>query len=1188
MYLKSIEVQGFKSFAQRIKFEFHNGITGIVGPNGSGKSNVADAVRWVFGEQSAKQLRSSNMQDVIFAGTQIRKPQSFAEVSITLSNEDRTLQMDSDEVTVTRKVYRMGESEYRLNGNLCRLKDINELFYDTGIGKEGYSIIGQGQVDKILSAKPEERRELFDEACGIVKFKKRKNEAQKKLENERQSMVRLTDILGELERQVGPLKKQSETAKEYLKLREELKNYDINAFLIDSKSYQNTLIKVAESLGIANAELEKNQAAAESLKQEYKDVESEIEDLEAKLEDVRSKLSEREAERAECESELKLAEEKIRSENAAIDRYETRIREIDAERENRETMIGDAKEEETSLLALLKDLAGEEEKLAQQIAEKETEISLYEKSIEESTGEVIGLLHQKTEVTSDLAELETLLSQNKLRLGEYETKQEALLQRKAELDAEMADLQKTCETLMDALEKLNAEYTEAEDALTEAEKNYRDADYTLSELKQKVQIDSGRLESVKSMQERYEGFQPAVRSVMEAKKRISGIEGTVADLVSVQEKYRTLIETALGGNYQNVIVDTEETAKKLVTYLKENRFGRATFLPLDAIRPSGGIQDPKILNETGVIGTADKLVGTDKRYLPAVRYLLERFLAVDTMENALQIARKYRYTVRIVTLGGEFLNVGGSITGGSFKSSVSILGRNDEIVKLENEIAESRRMIDTLERNLNRFRQVKETASFDCEDLEEEIKEKTLSLAESKAKYDSLKREYQLLEAELRDTEERSAEVRLSSAEAEGKRDAIVKTKEKIEKISSDSSDSADETKALLKAAEGEHSELEAGAEALRMKQSNAEQRLTFLSESKTTRETEKEKLAEERRTLTEEIEEAKANIEGHKETIEDYRLRIEEAKGSDTGLRSTLAILTGERESLSKSQKRFFDERDRLSETINDLNREIVRLEANQEKTEEKLASLTEYLWTEYELLPSEAEVYANGMFEDEKPSEIRRHANELKTAIRNLGPVNVNSIEEYKEVSERYEFLSGQYEDLKKAEESLVGIINDLDNGMRKQFLSEFDAIQKEFNVVFQDLFGGGTGTIRLNPDADVIDSDISIISEPPGKKLQNMMQLSGGEKALTAIALIFAIQNLKPSPFCLLDEIEAALDDTNVVRFTNYLKKLSERTQYIVITHRRGTMVATDRLYGITMQEKGVSTLVSVNLVEQDLDA
>ena len=1188
MYLKSIEVQGFKSFAQRIKFEFHNGITGIVGPNGSGKSNVADAVRWVFGEQSAKQLRSSNMQDVIFAGTQIRKPQSFAEVSITLSNEDRTLNMDSDEVTVTRKVYRMGESEYRLNGNLCRLKDINELFYDTGIGKEGYSIIGQGQVDKILSAKPEERRELFDEACGIVKFKKRKSEAQKKLDNERQSMVRLTDILGELERQVGPLKKQSETAKEYLKLKEELKNYDINAFLIDSKSFKNTLQKVEESLGIANAELEKNETAAESLKQEYADVESEIEDLEAKLEDVRSKLSEREAERAECESELKLAEEKIRSERAAIDRFETRIREIDSERENRDAMIEDAGKEEASLLELLKEAAAETEKLSQKISEKETEISLYEKSIEESTGEVIGLLHQKTEVTSDLAELETILSQNEIRLNEYESKKKALLERKNELDEEIASFKEQCDKLMDSLDELNGQYEEAEEALTDAEKNYRDADYTLSDLKQKVQIDSGRLESVKSMQERYEGFQPAVRSVMEAKKRVSGIEGTVADLISVDEKYRTLIETALGGNYQNVIVDTEETAKKLVSYLKENRFGRATFLPLDAIRPSGGIQDPKILRENGVIGTADTLVKSDQRYLPAVRYLLERFLAVDTMEHGLEIARKYRYTVRIVTLGGEFLNVGGSITGGSFKSSISILGRNDEISKLENDIAENRRMIDTLERNLNRYRQVKETASLECEDLEAEIQEKNLKLAEYKAKYDSLQRENQILENELRDADDRAAEIRLGSAEAEGKRDAIIKTKEKIEKISSESSDTADETKTLLKTAEEELSALSEEAEALRLKQSNAEQRLTFLSESKTTRASEKEKLSEEKKSLSDSIEAAEENIRGHEETMEDLRLKIEEAKGSDTGLRSTLSILSNERETLSKSQKKFFDERDRLSDSINTLNREIVRLEANQEKTEEKLASLTEYLWTEYELLPSEAEAYANGMFEDEKPSEIRRHANELKAAIKNLGPVNVNSIEEYKDVSERYEFLNGQYEDLKKAEESLVGIINDLDNGMRKQFLAEFDAIQKEFNVVFRDLFGGGTGTIKLNPDADVIDSDISIISEPPGKKLQNMMQLSGGEKALTAIALIFAIQNLKPSPFCLLDEIEAALDDSNVVRFTNYLKKLSERTQYIVITHRRGTMVATDRLYGITMQEKGVSTLVSVNLVEQDLDA
>ncbi|MBR5739615.1 MAG: chromosome segregation protein SMC, partial [Lachnospiraceae bacterium] len=1044
------------------------------------------------------------------------------------------------------------------------------------------------QVDRILSAKAEERRELFDEACGIVKFKKRKNESLKKLEAERQNMVRLTDILSELERQVGPLKKQSENARQYLKLRDELRSYDINAFLIDTRSYEKALTQYREALKIASDHLSQAEGEADALKQDYADVEAEITSLDEKIEDIREKLAERESERAELESSVLVLEEKIRSEKTGIERFETRISEIEAEYRDRRQKAEDAEAEALQLEQELKTAGDSLEDLLRKIEEKETAIALYQSSVEASTGEVIGLLTEKSEVSASLQELETILSQNEIRRKEYADKLREYSERKAAASEEAEKYQNSCTKLLDELDEKNAALEEAESTFADAEKQFREAERGLQEAKQNLQVDRAKLESLKAIQERYEGFQPAVRSIMEEKKRRTGICGTVSDLIRVKSTYRTLIETALGGNFQNVIVDTEATAKALVTYLKENRLGRATFLPLDSIRPTGAVTDPKILAETGVIGTADQLVECRKEYLPAIRYLLERFLAVDTMENGLRIARKYHYTIRIVTLEGEFLNVGGSITGGSYKSSISVLGRGEEIAAFEKKIEETKKRIEEGERACMRFRQLKETASLDQEDLQEEIGRMNVALAEDKAHFDALKREIDVLAHEEKETEARIRETDDSSREASEKRDSILSVKARIEEANLKSSDSADEMKALLKKAEEEQSSLQAGAEELKLRVSHVKQRSAFLAESVENWGREKERLSEDRRSISESIVRANEAIEEYTESIEENKKSLEEAKGGDSGLRSTLSILNDEREVLTRSQKQYFDKRESLSAEINDLNREIFRLESAIEKNEEKTAALTEYLWTEYELLPSEAETYAKSTLLDEKPSEIRRHANELKAAIKALGAVNVAAIEQYKEVSERYEFLNAQYEDLKTAEQSLVNIITDLDNGMRKQFLEKFEEIRSEFDVVFKDLFGGGSARIALNPDADVIDSDITIISDPPGKKLTNMMQLSGGEKALTAIALIFAIQNLKPSPFCLLDEIEAALDDTNIVRFTNYLKKLALGTQYIVITHRRGTMVAADRLYGITMQEKGVSTLVSVNLVEQELDA
>ena len=1187
MYLKSIEVQGFKSFANKIKLEFLNGITGIVGPNGSGKSNVADAVRWVFGEQRPKQLRSSGMQDLIFSGTEMRKPQSFAEVSITLDNTDRAVNFDADEVTVTRKVFRSGDSEYRLNGTICRLKDISELFYDTGIGKEGYSIIGQGQVDRILSARPEERRELFDEACGIVKFKKRKNETLKRLQSEHDNMVRVKDILSELERQVGPLEKQAETAKAYLKLRSELRSYDINAFLIDEKSYQTTLEKTNENLKTANEQLSSVKEKEESIRTEYSRQEEIVRDLESKLEDVRTRLNEADKERSEREKEIVLLEEKISQEESRIRCLEEHRVEIASEIDEKNAKIKESEEALFALKTEIDTLGKSLHRKEEEVSNQSEKVALYEAAVEESHGKVIGLMKEQSEVNADLNAYRTKIEEGSNRIEEYEKR---LIQYEEEKKASESGRDKAkseCEALSDELREKNQALLESREDLKNATETYQNARQESYDLHEKIQISRGRLESLKAIRERYEGFSPAVKKIMEIRSSKKGVLGTVSDLVQVEKKYQTLIETALGGNYQNIVVDKEDTAKEMVEYLKENRFGRATFLPLDSIRSGGRIQETEVFSEPGVIGTCDSLVTADERVMSAVHYLLDRFLAVDTMENALKVARKYRYTIRIVTLEGEFLNVGGSITGGSFRASASVLGRNDEISTLEKDVEQMVKRAEKVEAELNSSKQYMESCRVEAESLEEEIREIQLKLAEEKTVYDGLERDLIRITAESEDIRTKRSDAAEAKADAEGKLAAYEEALSRIEKANEDSSTAKDETQAVLREAKEIFLTLSDELGALKVTYANAAQKADFLSESiQEDREAIERLSIEDRKQIveTEEAKEAKSSFE--KDLAEKQALRDEVAPGSE-GLKSTLDLIAGEKEKAVSRQSSLFASRDEIAGTVSTLEKEIVRLENIIERTEERLSGLTEYLWNEYELTPSEAAGFTDHALDDESPSRIRRHADELKKEIRALGPVNVNAIEDFKDVSERYRFLKDQYDDIVKAEERLTEEIRELDKGMRSQFTDAFEKIKTQFDIVYKDLFRGGSGTLIINPEKDVIDADISIHSQPPGKKLQNMMQLSGGEKALTAIALIFAIQNLKPSPFCLLDEIEAALDDTNIVRFTNYLKRLSDETQYVVITHRRGTMMAANRLYGITMQEKGVSTLVSVSLVEKELD-
>ena len=1189
MYLKTIEVQGFKSFANKIVFEFHNGITGIVGPNGSGKSNVADAVRWVLGEQKVKQLRSASMQDVIFSGTATRKPQGFAYVAITLDNSDHKLAIDFDQVTVSRRIYRSGESEYLLNGSPCRLKDINELFYDTGIGKEGYSIIGQGQIDKILSGRPEERRELFDEAAGIVKFKRRKAIAQKKLEDEKQNLVRVSDILGELEKQVGPLEKQAASAREYLRLREEMKRFDVNLFLTEMEDTDRTLRELEEKSRIVSNHMEESRQESEQLKEEYDRIAENIAALDQTITEKQALGNEARMNARNLEGRISVLNEQIRAEEMNAEHIRSRIASIESELQEKERDRGRHQEEKQQLKAQVEAMGKRLREGEDQLEQASSRVSGLERSIEDGKAALIGALNERSGLSVKKQRYDTLLEQVQVRRSEVaqkllkvKTDEEAWDGQIQEQEKALASVNQAIETLVTEGEILEGEAKEAAGQIARLNKNLNNA-------QQEYHTSYTRLESLRNLAERYDGYGNSIRRVMECRDRVRGIHGVVADLLDVPKEYETAIETALGGSIQNVVTDSEETAKILIGHLKKNRYGRATFLPLTAVSGRGGFPEPQALKEPGAIGVAADLVKTRDEYKGLVQYLLGRVLVVDHMDHAIAIARKYRHSIRMVTPEGDLLSPGGSMSGGAFKNSSNLLGRRREMEEMEEACKKALLAVDRIQKELVFQEALLEEknsslssvrASLQARYLEQNTAK--LSLRQLNQKKEELTESSADMNLENRQLEEQMREIRRNIA-------GLLASMEELEAENTARNETITSDGVLLEAARNQREEVSRTLSQIQLEAASLKQQDSFLDQNLSRLEEETGRLLAEQKALgsgsgdsEQAVKERLLEIEAIKQQIcavqEEAGTFMKEAEGARQ-----------EKEALGAGQKDFFARREALSDRLSRLDKELFRLQGQKEKQEEKRDSSVEYMWSEYELTRTAAQE----LRDDSLVSvlEMKNQITERKNRIRALGNVNVNAIEDYRELSERYEFMKTQHQDLVTAQEALYQIIEELDTGMRRQFTERFALIRAEFDRVFKELFGGGKGSLELTGEEDtndILECGIKIIAQPPGKKLQNMMQLSGGEKALTAIALLFAIQNLKPSPFCLLDEIEAALDDSNVDRFANYLHKLTKNTQFIVITHRRGTMTAADRLYGITMQEKGVSALVSVNLIEKELDA
>lgn len=1185
MYLKTIEVQGFKSFANKIVFEFHNGITGIVGPNGSGKSNVADAVRWVLGEQKVKQLRSSSMQDVIFSGTETRKPQGFAYVAITLDNSDHKLAIDFDQVTVSRRIYRSGESEYLLNGSPCRLKDINELFYDTGIGKEGYSIIGQGQIDKILSGRPEERRELFDEAAGIVKFKRRKAIAQKKLEDEKQNLVRVSDILGELEKQVGPLEKQAASAREYLRLREELKRFDVNLFLAEMKDTDQSLRELEEKSRIVSGHMEESRQESEQLKEEYDRVAESIAALDQTITEKQVQGNEAQMNVRNLEGRISVLNEQIRAEKMNAEHIRNRITAIESELQAKEKDRSRHQEEKQQLKAQVEAMEKRLREGEDQLEQASSRVSGLERSIEEGKAALIGALNERSGLSVKKQRYDTLLEQVQVRRSEVAQKLLKVKTDEETWDGQIQEQEETLSAVNQAIEALVTEGEILEGEAKEAAGQIARLNKNLNNAQQEYHTSYTRLESLRNLAERYDGYGNSIRRVMECRDRVRGIHGVVADLLDVPKEYETAIETALGGSIQNVVTDSEETAKVLIGHLKKNRYGRATFLPLTAVSGRGGFPEPQALKEPGAIGVAADLVKTRDEYKGLVQYLLGRVLVVDHMDHAISIARKYRHSIRMVTPEGDLLSPGGSMSGGAFKNSSNLLGRRREMEEMEEACKKALLAVDRIQKELVFQEALQEEKNSGLSSVRTALQARyleqntaKLSLRQLNQKKEELTESSADMNLENRQLEEQMREIRKNIA-------GLLTAMEELEAENTARNQAITSDGTLLETARSQREEASRALSQIRLEAASLKQQDSFLDQNLSRLEDETRRLLAEQKALgsgsgdsEQAVKERLLEIDAIKKQIcvvqEDARTLMKEAEGARQ-----------EKEALGAGQKEFFARREALSDRLSRLDKELFRLQGQREKQEEKRDASVEYMWSEYEL----TRIAAQELKDDSLVSvpEMKKQIAERKNMIRALGNVNVNAIEDYRELSERYEFMKTQHQDLVTAQEALYQIIEELDTGMRRQFTERFALIRAEFDRVFKELFGGGHGSLELMEDEDILEAGIQIISQPPGKKLQNMMQMSGGEKALTAIALLFAIQNLKPSPFCLLDEIEAALDDSNVDRYAKYLHKLTKHTQFIVITHRRGTMVAADRLYGITMQEKGVSTLVSVSLIENDLD-
>lgn len=1180
MQLKKLEIQGFKSFADKTEILFLDGITTIVGPNGSGKSNISDAIRWVIGEQSAKNLRGTKMEDVIFAGTEARKKVGFAEVSMYLDNSDGTLPIDYSEVIVTRRVYRSGESNYLINGNECRLKDIQAIFMDTGLGKDGYSIISQGKVDELLSNKSEERRHVFEEAAGIVKYRTRKEEATRKLENTQSTLQRVGDVIAEIEKTIGPLEVKAQTAKKFLQLRDELKLLDVKLFINSVDNNAENIQKVEEMLNTLQEDIEKQENLSSQNETKKAELKQKIQELADKIEELREKFFQVENEKEKLNSKISLLDANSNASNANINRLNNEILE-DKEKVNL------LKEELEKRAQKRENVFKNKEKFEIELQQKEEELSKIVATLDEKGMQIEELKKvidsnndRKFELKNQISSIDATIEAERKQLEEKKKQNEKNISVKDNLNFELAEISQNLGYKNKELKETNEKVEKIESNIKQVQEKIDQLDEKKSEANQSLMTIKAKYNYLVNLENENEGYSKSVRSILDYAKTNSKVHGTIANIISTEEKYEYAIEIALGGFIQNIVVEDELIAKNLITYLNNNSLGRVTFLPLDSL---SNVQDVnnKVLKNEGVVGIAYDLVTYDKKYEKAIKLALANTVVVDNIDNAIMLSKKIKNSLRIVTLSGELIAQTGSITGGKTASrSGGVIGRKEKIAELEKviynkqgELEEFKKGIAKLEEERNNIKEELSQITPNKEALVIEIAtltEKRENIRKEIEKIENQKQSFtqvleeintnlENMEKSLEDNNQEIFNIDVQNAKQQEEIDEYTRFNRERQKELDTLNEDVVNLKISLSSFDETVSSIDEMREKIQNDISNFENTIT--------------KKNDEIVQINEQIKQYNEEIIQIKETIENSS-KIKEQYSTDTN------ALKEEKSKYEQDMEQIDTSIVNTLNTLNSIKEEKAKVESRKIKFEMELTNLKNKMWEEYELTVSSSKALITDN-EEINVKQVEKDANRIRKEIKDLGEVNISSIEEYKSTKERYDFILNQKNDLEETKKKLENLISNMTSIMKQQFTKNFKLITENFNATFKKLFGGGKAELKLSDENDVLNSGIEIEVQPPGKKLQSMSLLSGGERALTATALLFAILQIKSPPFCILDEIEAALDDVNVHRFAEYIKEYSKKNQFIVITHRKGTMEVASSVYGVTMQEYGISKVVSMKL-------
>ncbi len=1188
MHLKSLEIQGFKSFPERTVIEFHQGVTAIVGPNGSGKSNVTDAIRWVLGEQSVKTLRGARMEDIIFTGTQSRKAMSFAEVTMTIDNQDQKLPFEYTEIQVTRRLYRSGESEYLLNKTHCRLKDIVSLFMDTGLGRDGYSIVGQGKVDDILSHRSEDRRKIFEEASGIVKFKTRKEEAEKKLFNTDQNLIRINDIIQELSEQMEPLSEQAVAAKKYINLRNELQEIEIAFILDQADQLTERGLESEQEKRILEEDLAKQQAVLSTMRDDNRKSIDELHQLDEQLEKQRTAINNASLKATDLAGEAALGSERISQLRDRIIQGQQQI-----------------EESQESLSLLENDISGRQKKLDTLIKQKK----LYGERLAQAENDMkelqLSLTKQENEIVAWKNELDKKLEtvyEKRSELGQLKGQRELIGQRKHALKLELGELNSDRSRLEFQIEDLQDKYNELLQSWQQASELKKKTDIELESQRQECQRLTAELESDKqnqrnaqyklktleNMEKSHEGYQESVKSIMKLAQTDSAyrssVKGTLGELITVEEKFELAVETALGAAVQNIVTDNDKTAAELIGWLKQNRAGRATFLPIDQIRGRrlDGSIEKQLSSMAGYMGIASDIVKKSAELDEIAVSLLGRVVLVDNIDNARSMARACRHSTRLVTLEGDVMNPGGSMTGGYQRhNSSGLLGRSRDIERLskvieelEEKIAKSNALLATADDLLKQLGRTSQENEQKVTDLTHQRVRDEAQLSSLKDEFERLSGRCTLMEQETSQLVEQDGSIDNQQRSLEAAVEQQLKEIELL-RIRIGESETANKSEQLRR------DDIREAITDFKVSLNSVEESLLSIQEMS-------ERIEQEKNLHLVRIEKQLTANKNNEAEIEVLKLKQDELQKQiidceklGRALNNEAENLMSKREEIEGRQSGYYDQLELASGRLSSIQNEITRAESKVARFELQLDELKNRLWEEYELTVNQSDKWRRPI---DSQSDAQKSINSLKNRIKALGPVNLTAIESYASLQERFEFMSKQRDDIEQARYKLTAVINELTEAMKEQFVSHFHLINENFRRVFSELFGGGMAELNLEDSDDVLACGIEIKAQPPGKRLQNLTLLSGGERCLTAIALLFAILKLRPTPFCVLDEVEAALDDANVSRFTDYIRNYADASQFILVTHRKGTMEAADRLYGVTMQERGISRVLSMKLSDE----